>query len=153
MKNEPSVLLIDDKEESEAYLRMMDLDAEGWSVECAIDSTIKGAVDKSRKKIDLYDGFSIILLDILWPYNEKYGGIKVLHRLFKAYGNCLPARQVLIVTKGSTISDDPNLKQLAANLNIPVDMRCSFVLATQNGRDRLKKCLLRLWRRIKPKSR
>jgi hypothetical protein len=146
MHNEPSVLLIDDEQAHDAYFRMMDLDEEGWSIESAIDPTIDGAFSKASQKIDQYGGFSVILLDILWKY-DKHGGIKILHRLFKAYGNSLPARQVLIVTRKT----DPAVKDLVDKLNIPVDMR-TLTLDTQNGRDRLKKCLLRLWRRIRPKS-
>ena len=149
MRNEPSLLLIDDMQAHDAYLRMMKLDSRGWTVESAIDPTVDGAVAKAREKIDEYEGFSIILLDILWPH-ENYGGIKILHKLYKAFGNILPTRRVLIVTRKS-IKSDPQVTKLADKLRMPVAMR-TLMLDTGNGRDRLKECLLQLWRQVQPQD-
>jgi CheY-like chemotaxis protein len=147
MKSEPSILLIDDMPEHEAYLRMMKLDAEGWTVECVIDATVSGALAEARRKVRQYGGFSVIVLDILWKHN-KYGGCEIIMRLWKSCGKRVPARRVLIVTRGG-IRGDPVLEQLAEKLRIPLEMR-SFQLETAHGRDRLKRAVQRTWQEVAP---
>ena len=154
MIKEPSLLLIDDWQNHYDHVLMMNLNQEGWVVEGAIDPSIDGAFDKARRKIQKYDGFSVILLDIMWELGgELYGGIKILHRLSKVLGNRPISRQVVPVTrKSSTIEEDPNIKELVRKLRIPIDMQRMFLFETQHGRDSLKKYLLDLWQQIQPKS-
>jgi CheY-like chemotaxis protein len=152
MKNEPSVLLIDDESKNEGIVRGLDLDAEGWTVECAIDEEVHGALKKAREKVAQYGGFTVILLDILWPYGKR-GGIEILSGLKKDNKGDPPARQVLILTKGAGAADiQAELDSLAEELHIPPDMR-SMQLFTTHDAERLKKALLRLWRQWAPKDR
>jgi CheY-like chemotaxis protein len=144
--NEPSVLLVDDTKIHEKYLRMLNLEKEGWIVKVAIDQTINGAVRKAARQIEANDGFTIVLLDILWP-TDKFGGVKVLNKLSKKYSRKLPVRKVIIMSRESVYSK-PELMRLADVLRMPDELRC-LQLTTAYEREQLKKVLLKIWNKIK----
>lgn len=145
--NEPSILLIDDLPIHEKYLKMLDLEAEGWIVRAAIDRTIAGAVRKAVKEIEANDGgFTIVLQDILWPTDE-IGGVKVLAKLSKKYNRSLPVRKVIIMSRASVYSR-PELLKLADTLRMEDELRC-LQLTTAFEREQLKKVLLKIWRKVK----
>ena len=146
MKKEPSLLLIDDMQQHDHYLRMMDLDKEGWAVESVIEQTVKKALAEACGKIRQYGGFSVIVLDMLWPHGKLHGGIEIWRDLVRRHGGTPPARKVVIVTR-KAVNDDPKVKEFADKLNIPANMR-TLMLETPSGRHRLKEYLRSIWQEI-----
>jgi len=147
MRNEPSVLLVDDEQRHEKFLQMMDLEGDGWTVEAAIDRTVAGATKKAIDVIKKHNGVTVLLLDILW-HREVYGGIKVLHGIWEHFARKRPARRILIVTRHAI--NEPRVAQLADALGIPEELR-GLQIETMQGRQRLKGILLDLWDQIHPK--
>ncbi len=141
MKGEPSVLLIDDMWAHEKYLRMLGLEDEGWIVEAAIDREVAGATRLAAEKIRAYGGFTFILLDIHWP-RDMWGGVKVLHALWRRLGRRRPARKVIILTRSLVFAHE-ELIRLADILRIPDELRI-LQLDTEEERQQLKKVLLKL---------
>lgn len=150
MRPQPSVLLIDDSLDHEANLRSLDLDADGWVVEAAIDRDLDKAYAKAIKAIDAQRRkFTVIILDIMWP-GEGAGGIKILGKLIGRYRK-VPAHQILFVTRGSAL-DQPEVLSLLESLQVPIGMRKTLQFDTEHGRKELKKALQRCWRGVQAKK-
>lgn len=156
MLREPSVLLVDDEAphyENVLAMNLQEDEDEPWVVEGAIGASVEIASKKAGELIRQYEGFTVILLDIMWRYGgEEYGGIKILLDLQKRIESIRPmCRQVLLVTRKASLADpDPKLKALMDKLGIPWDMRKPFLLQTEHGRNDLKECLRELWRKNRP---
>ncbi|MCP4611616.1 MAG: response regulator [Planctomycetes bacterium] len=146
---EPSILLIDDDQKHEVYLRMLNLENEGWTVRAAIDKTLKGTVSKAIKEIEANDGFTILIVDIKWP-TDKRGGVKILNELSKTYKRSLPIRRGIIMS-GASIPCDIELSKLAEVLKMKREW-WTLQLTTPLERERLKKVLLEIWDKVKPQE-